>query len=518
METEKLKRMIVKLQEMQEYKELDAYFSASTIFSILQIERSETKHSAFIAWLLDPNGSHGLGDKPLRRFMKMLAINSDTKAMTAELQSIFVSENYSSIGNVVVDVEHLVDGMTKGDKRIDIFMTFDVAFKDLQESSNDKKRKNLVDVERSVALIVENKIYSEESENQTKTYYDWAKAKYKDDNREIIGVFLTPTKRRYCSADSDVHTFVKISYQEILHEFVEYFIDECTSEKTKNILDDFVKNLCQPWGSREDDKNEEYILATPKVLGDKFEKILDSKYRVDDSKIYTYKNLILASAYYANTDDDKNLSQVRSKKIKECTDFLHDDFKDIDEDGKQMLINLWYRNHGLFTSMIINSTKYAEVMDTHNNTYWVKRDDTGCHLNGNKPVAASMASYFALKAWIEMRKEKGIATSLNDLRENFPIFEARGKEYNDNRFLYMFYKIVDGKIDIDDDEEERLGKQLRPVKYIDWYFYQPTTKYILETTDGSVLNMKYWEGDTFETFIPFIKKYGISIEKDNKKL
>ena len=41
------------------------------LFSILNIERYELKHSALIANLLDPKGSHGCGDAFLRAFFEI---------------------------------------------------------------------------------------------------------------------------------------------------------------------------------------------------------------------------------------------------------------------------------------------------------------------------------------------------------------------------------------------------------------------------------------------------------------
>lgn len=41
------------------------------LFSILRIEGSELKHSALIANLLDPKGSHGCGDAFLRAFFEI---------------------------------------------------------------------------------------------------------------------------------------------------------------------------------------------------------------------------------------------------------------------------------------------------------------------------------------------------------------------------------------------------------------------------------------------------------------
>ena len=40
------------------------------IFQILRITNNEIRHSNFLAWLLDPNQSHKLGDIFLKRFLR----------------------------------------------------------------------------------------------------------------------------------------------------------------------------------------------------------------------------------------------------------------------------------------------------------------------------------------------------------------------------------------------------------------------------------------------------------------
>lgn len=54
--------------------EIRRLLGSANLFRILGTESRERWHSAFLAWVLDPNGSHGLGDFPLRRFLTLLAV------------------------------------------------------------------------------------------------------------------------------------------------------------------------------------------------------------------------------------------------------------------------------------------------------------------------------------------------------------------------------------------------------------------------------------------------------------
>ncbi len=110
------------------------------IFNILNLSQDETKlHTPFIAELLNPKGSHGMKDAFLREFIKISDIDTelDTKEATVETEySIGYKNNDSTEGG-----------------RIDIFV-YD-------------NKKN--------AIIIENKIYAGDQQNQLLRYYNYAK-------------------------------------------------------------------------------------------------------------------------------------------------------------------------------------------------------------------------------------------------------------------------------------------------------------------------------------------------------
>ena len=114
------------------------------IFSVIGVQRREVRlHSAFIAELLNPQGSHGLGDSFLVAF----------------LENTLGKKNYSietKTANVVV--EYVIGPISEDGKRggrIDILLT--------------DKQNN--------AIIIENKIDASDQENQLLRYYNYAKDK-----------------------------------------------------------------------------------------------------------------------------------------------------------------------------------------------------------------------------------------------------------------------------------------------------------------------------------------------------
>ena len=58
---------------------LESELERFNIFSILKIVDAEIRHSAALAWLLDPQGTHGLQDRVLSDFVKQVVALPDGK-------------------------------------------------------------------------------------------------------------------------------------------------------------------------------------------------------------------------------------------------------------------------------------------------------------------------------------------------------------------------------------------------------------------------------------------------------
>lgn len=114
-----IKSRIIDFYNDSLYQELKAYYGKTTLFNILKIERNENRHSAFLAWLLDENGSHGLGEEPLKRFMRLLAKMDDNY-----IEPFLVGNYQVEDMEVVTEKQAKVEGQIKTG-RVDIFVSFD---------------------------------------------------------------------------------------------------------------------------------------------------------------------------------------------------------------------------------------------------------------------------------------------------------------------------------------------------------------------------------------------------------
>ena len=125
------------------------------LFSILNIERYELKHSALIANLLDPKGSHGCGDAFLRAFFE-IALKGTAYPFESSTPPQSHTEHYTG----------LIAGDTGG--RIDI----------LVESKSSH-----------YGLIIENKIYAGDQDKQLTRYDNYGKKTFGADR--YLLVYLT---------------------------------------------------------------------------------------------------------------------------------------------------------------------------------------------------------------------------------------------------------------------------------------------------------------------------------------
>lgn len=113
------------------------------IFKVLGLSTSEVRlHSAFLAELLNPNGSHGMGDSFLKSFLG---------TVIPDFESVFETTSSEVI------VEYVIDNISMPDEehggRIDIL---------IRNNSHQ-------------AIIIENKIYAEDQPSQLRRYFNYAK-------------------------------------------------------------------------------------------------------------------------------------------------------------------------------------------------------------------------------------------------------------------------------------------------------------------------------------------------------
>lgn len=232
-----------------EYNRLSSLFQKTDIFKILGISRKEERHSKFIAWLLDPEGSHGLGDFPLRNFFRLLAISkaeymNTNSEFPAHFEKSFLFNSYSFDRNKCIKVE--TERSIPAREKIS---------KNKKGKSNDRLDiliDNITIIENGrssdLFVVIENKVNAAEGDGQTDHYYNWAHGSLKSGNDqdsnppkgEPICVFLYPgAMNTKCNCEK----YIKITYQNLADMVIEPCLDRSNSEAAKFYISEYLNTL-----------------------------------------------------------------------------------------------------------------------------------------------------------------------------------------------------------------------------------------------------------------------------------
>lgn len=211
----------------------------NSILDIYGIARSETHHSKFLAWLFNPNESHHTGELALRKLLNIavrrgIEQNNQSKVFQWFKNTVLTSASLSltSASDVQVLTESYVEDQgKKGAKgRIDILVT------------------NLALGGELINLVIENKIYSNEHDEQTTTYFDGINQKFPD--KKNIFLYLTPKSNgeipKGRGPSCACKDFIEINYQDILTEVLTSILEEPTSSATRIAIEDYIHCITSP--------------------------------------------------------------------------------------------------------------------------------------------------------------------------------------------------------------------------------------------------------------------------------
>ena len=217
-----MRNRINQLFNSPEWNALRSYYAQSTLFNVLHIERKETIHSAFIAWLLNPLASHNLGTRPIEALLRYYAAKSKSTSVDHNKFCNQLLTSAYQLKVVAGPVCEKTTGSLKNDSdkdRMDIWAELHFTFDDQSEIT--------------VPLIIENKVYSVEGDNQTIRY---AKA-MKERGSSFIGLFLTPM-----GEEAQELRFQAISYQDLLDYVIQPMLSDLTGT-AQMWVEEYIRTL-----------------------------------------------------------------------------------------------------------------------------------------------------------------------------------------------------------------------------------------------------------------------------------
>jgi hypothetical protein len=160
-----------------ELDQITTYLNRFNPIRVMRMEGMEIRHSAILAWLLDPIENHGFGDAFLRAFLAQALRGANNPALTA----------------LDVSQADLRDAEIQREKRnIDLFVS---------SPSN------------GWAFVIENKFHAKQSDGQLAKYLERAEVDAKDANLTFKhqGIFLTLHEEAPSAEVADKYTTLRYS-------------------------------------------------------------------------------------------------------------------------------------------------------------------------------------------------------------------------------------------------------------------------------------------------------------------
>lgn len=187
------------------------------LFSILNIERYELKHSALIANLLDPKGSHGCGDAFLRAFFEI-----------ALKECAYPFEDCTHLHSYTEYYTGPIAGDTGG--RIDI----------LVESKSKSSH---------YGLIIENKIYAGDQDKQLTRYDNYGKETFGADGYLLVYLTLygyDASKESTATKSAEEVGYLRLSYAEDILRWLEQCVRLADNKPlVRESLNQYIRTIKQ---------------------------------------------------------------------------------------------------------------------------------------------------------------------------------------------------------------------------------------------------------------------------------
>ena len=228
MAQEKIKSLYTSMVSDPDFDRLELGLKKPNIFDVLKVETNEVRHSNFVAWLLDPNGSHKLGNIFLKRF----------------LRQVFASNKFSSVSSIDVEAFPLEKIQIQREwKNIDILISSD-----------------------EFVVCIENKIFSKEHSNQLNRYKTIIEENFPNQIKTFV--YLSPEG---IPSETETESYEPLSY-EFLADLIERVLSvhgDTFDDRVKTYLKDYAVTV-----RRDIMKNDE-LTELAKTIYKNHKEILD---------------------------------------------------------------------------------------------------------------------------------------------------------------------------------------------------------------------------------------------------
>ena len=290
-----LKQNLTHLLKDEKLEKINKSVSGFNPFRVLKLEHYEIRHSNFLAWLLNPQESHGLGDVFLKNFLEKIKENNDTiiPPETINKDNITIKREWQNI-------DILIEG-------------------------------------KGFVCVIENKIYSVENGTQLENYEEIIQNEFPDKTAYFIYLTLnkeTPSDEKYKN----------ITYSGSILQILEYIITNSVIEEPVRSFIEQYKDILEYDLQLKDETNNKTISEISKehkTILDYLYEIKDNLYDVHfgDNKLDNdYQQKIKAIQVVFSFQ--KKLQDERDEKIRDALCTVFDENKIIKHGGWAYKLNL----------------------------------------------------------------------------------------------------------------------------------------------------------------------------------
>lgn len=333
-----LKELYSNLINDEDFDRLELGLNQPNIFEILRISKNEIRHSNFLSWLLNPKGSHGMGEVFLKKF----------------LREIFSSEKSTDIDQIEVNrIDYSNVEIIREWKHIDLLIILD-----------------------DIVISIENKVHSKEHSNQLVRYRNIVEDEFPNKRKSFV--YLTPEG---IESEKESDVYIQLSYDVII-ESIDRVLDiykESISNKIKNYLMDYSIIL-----KREIMGNDKLTELSNRIYKNHKE-ILDFIFEkkpdiLDDVRYWLTK--VLKERGFIIGSENKYYVRFTKKKIQELT-YYNKDVKNSWKLGESFLFEFVLRPK-------VNKFTFKPVISPSDSNYDTQRlSDIFMTIEGSKKPSGS---------------------------------------------------------------------------------------------------------------------------------
>ena len=282
---DQIRNEIIKFKNDVVAQRLESYYSTKSIAEIFGVSRKELAHSSFIAWLLNGQESHNLGNYPFIKFLEILVLSCRERQ----------SESHKEFFDAIITGDMSVTGLqTVTEKSIENVGRVDILSEAKIEISGQSQR---------LRVVIENKVATKEHSDQTTKYFEHYESLENEDCINLY-VFLTPMSgialSELTEPECSCKEYIQINYQNLVDYLLEPILNMDASDKTKTIIREYLQTLSQPAQNEDDDEHKQGLIM---AIGNDERELL--------TRFWDRNQKLILSALYAISSDPDQEKDVR---------------------------------------------------------------------------------------------------------------------------------------------------------------------------------------------------------------